>query len=257
MIGGCKFNTTTHQFKGTKFEQLECLLRKIKTKGTGATVQDIPDWLDMHVGMPVTFTADQFENYMKTNGIDASDITGSLSPGNSTDLRYFVIHDTSYPEEPQAAGFPANIDAPTYKDNKFSSWTGKIRQRVNMIVTRDGQSRLFNDWGAARPLAATKLELAAYSKPSKKYFVHVENVQPRLKPKTTFAWIAPEPGFSAEQEKRLALAYVAASFRAGRWLTPAYHFNIDEGLPDGHDDPQNTSLSSWVGKVEKVVADIK
>ena len=121
-----------------------------------------------------------------------------------------------------------------------------------MIVSRDGRSKVFRDWGAARPLAAVKLELQANSAPSKKFFAHVENVQPRLKPPNIFAWIAPTPGFSAKQEERLALAYVVASFRAGKWLVPAYHFNIDEGLPDGHDDPQNSDLASWAGKVEQI-----
>ena len=256
-IGGCKFDTATHQFKGSLPEQAKCLLRKVKPKGSGATVQPIPDWLDAHVGTPVTFTKDKLEKYLQDNGIAAADIAGALNPGDAPDLRYFVIHDTSYPEEPKEAGFPANIDSPDYDGNKLSTWTGKITKRVNLIVTRDGKSQVFRDWGATRPLAAIKLELAAYSQPSKKYFAHVENVQPRLKPANSFAWIAPTPGFSGKQEGRLALAFVVASFRAGKWLVPAYHFNIDEGLPDGHDDPQNADLASFVGKVEQIEAALR
>jgi hypothetical protein len=256
-IGGCKFDTVTHQFKGGLSEQAECLLRKVKPKGSGATNQPIPGWLNAHIGTLVTFTKASLGRYLTDNGIATTDITVSLNPGDAPDLRYFVIHDTSSPEEPQASGFPSNIDSPDYAGNKLSSWTGRITQRVNVIVTRDGRSKVFQDWAAKRPLAATKLELQAYAKSSKKYFVHVENVQPRLKPAHSFAWIAPDPGLSAKQEQRLAVAYVVASFRAGSWLVPAYHFNIDEGLPEGHDDPQNTDLASWVGKIEQIESSLK
>ncbi len=256
-IGGCKFNTATHQFKGTLQEQATCLLRTVKPKGAGATVQPIPDWLNTHIGEPVSFTKAGLEKYLSEHDIAASDLASAFNPGDAADVRYFVIHDTSYPEEPKANGFPSNIDSPDYAGNKLSIWAGSTAKRVNLIVTRDGSSKVFRDWGAARPLAATKLELGSYSKPSKKYFVHVENVQPRLKPTHSFAWIAPDPGFSDKQEERLALAYVVASFRSGKWLVPAYHFNIDEGLPNGHDDPQNTDLASWIGKVAQIEASIE
>jgi hypothetical protein len=112
------------------------------------------------------------------------------------------------------------------------------------------------DWKSPRTKPATKLEQTNLAGGARKLFAHVENVQPRIKPAGSWAWIAPEPGFSPAQEKRLALAYVVASLRAGRWLIPAYHFNIDQGLPDVHDDPQNADLGRWVGVVEAVVAEI-
>jgi hypothetical protein len=58
------------------------------------------------------------------------------------------------------------------------------------------------------------------------------------------------------QEQRLALAYIVASVRAGRWLIPAYHFNIDQGLPNVHDDPQNVELKSWVEQIAMIAAEM-
>ena len=40
-------------------------------------------------------------------------------------------------------------------------------------------------------------------------------------------------------------AYVMASRRAGTWLIPAFHAAIDEGISDGHDDPQHFSLEAF------------
>jgi hypothetical protein len=57
--------------------------------------------------------------------------------------------------------------------------------------------------------------------------------------------VAPQPGFSEAQYRRLALLYVAASLRAGTWLIPAYHAVLDSGFDGGHDDPQNFDLAVW------------
>ncbi|MDR4306624.1 hypothetical protein IHQ68_08340 [Chelatococcus sambhunathii] len=254
-IGGCAFDAQTQSFKGAAVAQATCLLRKVKPKGSGATVQPIPDWLKSNVDQPVTVDREKLKAYLSARQINAKDVGLSGAIGVAPKLRYFVIHDTSWPEIAQSAGFPANIDASSYSGNKLANWTGKIRQRVNAMVARDGASEVFQAWGATRPLPATKLEqtnLAGIG--SRAVFVHVENVQPRLKPTNSFAWIAPDPGLSPAQEERLALAYVVASFAAGRWLVPAYHFNIDEGLPNGHDDPQGGDLASWVQKVENIAS---
>lgn len=257
IIGGCKFNTETLQFQGNAVEQANCLLRAVKKKGAGATPQPMPEWITSNVGQSVSLSVDQLNKYLAAKQIEPMTIGGPISKGAAPDLRYFVIHDTSSPEIEEAKGFPANLDEASYSGNKLANWNGNIKNQVNLIVSRDGQSRAYRRWGEARPSPAIKLEMQRYSAPSKKHFVHVENVQPRLKPKTTFAWIAPTPGFSPKQEDRLALAYIAASMQAGRWLVPAYHFNIDQGLPDGHDDPQSTDLPSWVKRIAAIEAAIK
>ena len=90
-------------------------------------------------------------------------------------------------------------------------------------------------------------------------FLHVENVQPRREdpsgpPRNDR--IGPEPGFTAAQYRTLALLYVLASVRAGTWLIPAFHANIDRGIPNAHDDPQHfdlgvfdRELARWVGRL--------
>ena len=57
--------------------------------------------------------------------------------------------------------------------------------------------------------------------------------------------IAPTPGLTPAQYDALALAYVVASARAGRWLIPAFHADLDEGLADAHDDPQAFDLAAF------------
>ena len=55
------------------------------------------------------------------------------------------------------------------------------------------------------------------------------------------------PGFTLQQYDKLALLYAMASARAGSWLIPAYHAAWDEGIADGHDDPQNFDLAAFAG----------
>ena len=88
------------------------------------------------------------------------------------------------------------MDAPGYPGNNLANWDGALGQRVNLITGRDGRSRAWQDWGATRSLPATKLEMNSIVPAARPVFVHVESVQPRLKPRGSWAWIAPEPGFS-------------------------------------------------------------
>lgn len=247
VYGGCKFDSQTLRFAGTVAETTGCLLRKVRPKGAGADVQPVPDWLAARVTKAVPFSAAQLKAYLAANNINAADVGGDVTIGDTPVRRYFVVHDTSWPEisGTSANDFPANIDSPYYAGNSLTGWGG-VSKKVNLIVGRDGRSRTFQGWNTTRPEAATKVETNSRVPAARKLFVHVENIQPRIKPPNTFAWIAPSPGLSPAQEKRLALAYVMASARAGKWLIPAYHFNVDEGIPDGHDDPQNMDLAAWV-----------
>jgi hypothetical protein len=253
IYGGCRFDSTTLAFAGSVEQQTACLLQKVKPKGSGSVPQPIPEWLKSHVGQSVDLKAGKAKKYLSSKNILETDLGGEIAFGDSGKLKYFVIHDTSFPEV--TGTFPANIDDVSYVGNKLTIW-GAVRNKVNLIVSRDGRSRTFNNWNALRSQAGIKIETQSRVPQSRKVFAHVENVQPRIKPPATFAWIAPDPGFSPAQEHRLALAYVVASIRAGHWLIPAYHFNIDQGLPDGHDDPQNTNLDNWVAQVSAITAEI-
>lgn len=246
-LGGCAFDPRSLAFAGTPVEQARCLLRRVKPQGAGATSQPLPSWIAARVGQAVTVTPAGLESYLRQMAIDPGDV--ATSSAGAMGVRYFVIHDTSAPEITAASGFPSNMDEASYGPNNLASHGSSLAQRVNLIIARDGSSRLFQAWGASRGLPAIKLENSGRVPASRPLFVHVENVQPRLRPRGSWAWIAPEPGFSPAQEERLALAYIAASVAARRWLVPAFHFTIDEGFPDAHDDPQNFDLPSWVARV--------
>lgn len=251
-FGGCRFDSNAGQFRGNKGQQLDCLLKRVRPRGAGADVQPIPAWLGAKVWTTFVPTTAQLNAALQAAGADASTLTPRLLTGDRTSLRYFVIHDTSSPEI-SAPSFPANMNTGAYSGNRLTGWRS-MDGRINLIISRDGRSRPIVDWGATRNRPATKIEQSDRAGAWRRTFVHVENIQPRLKPAGSWAWIAPEPGLSAAQEQRLALAYIIASARAGRWLMPAYHFNIDQGLPDGHDDPQKMNLASWSARVEAIAA---
>jgi hypothetical protein len=83
---------------------------------------------------------------------------------------------------------------------------------------------------------------------SRGLFVHTELVQPRRSDPTGQPGndgLAPSPGFTEPQLDRLALLYVVASLQHGSWMVPAFHANVDAGIPDAHDDPQNFDLNLW------------
>jgi hypothetical protein len=79
-------------------------------------------------------------------------------------------------------------------------------------------------------------------------FIHVELEQLRLKdpahPDGYFSK-APQPGFTNQQYEKLALMYLVASTRAGRYLVPGFHGAIDEDISGSHDDPQNFDLGNF------------
>jgi hypothetical protein len=53
------------------------------------------------------------------------------------------------------------------------------------------------------------------------------------------------------------MVYIVASVRAGRWLIPAFHAALDEGIPNAHDDPQNFDLAAFDGAVSKALTEVK
>jgi hypothetical protein len=88
-------------------------------------------------------------------------------------------------------------------------------------------------------------------------FLHNELVQPRRTSGTRYGNDQPPAvAITKAQLDRLALLYVAASVRGGRWLIPAFHATIDEGLPGGHDDPQGFDLTQWARSLKRTVAAI-
>ncbi len=256
-IGSCAFDPAQMQFAGPPAEQASCLLRRVRPQGSGSDVQPVPQWLLERLNAPLGISAESLIAFLGREGVNAADLGGPIVAGDAAQRRYFVIHDTSSPEI-TATQFPADINASSYAGNQLSIWSGMVGQ-VNLVVTRDGRSRTLTDWKVERSISATKLEQKKLLPASKKVFVHVENVQPRRKPPGAYAWIAPTPAFTPSQLRRLALAYVTASLRAGRWLVPALHYNVDKGGPSGsaNDDPQGFDLKVWVDTVQAVTEEVQ
>ena len=93
--------------------------------------------------------------------------------------------------------------------------------------------------------------------PARGRFVHIETVQPRRflpGASNRGQTYGPKPGFTAAQYRMLAALYVYASARAGRWLIPAFHSAVDDGIPEAHDDPQNFELKQFARELEKLVS---
>lgn len=249
----CRFDVATFEFAGTPIEQARCLLRHVEPGGGADPEQPLPPTLRALVGQPVAVDRGKLAAVLRLRQIPlpaTSPISETLDHRRAI---YFVIHDTSSPwigDRP----FPARFDRqPRFND-------------VNQFLGKDAAAHLFNDRNGSVAVGhdlevgwrATKLE-SAIGEAVRGRFIHVENVQPRRKdasgpPHNDL--IAPAEGFTAAQYRTLALLYVLASARAGTWLIPAFHANIDRGIAGAHDDPQNFDLASfdrelarWVGKL--------
>ena len=235
-------------------EQLaRCLIRPVKIYGNlGAEPTTLPDPLKNLIGKRVKVKVKSLKRYLDAQGITEGSIGGSLATPIPT-ARYFAIHDTSSPylkDDP----FPANINEADYRGNNLVRWA-QVKV-THVYVNRLGESATASNFETT--VGATKYERR---NPDRKgLFLHVELIQPRRRDPNggpTNDAFAPEPGFTAKQLDRLALLYVAASVRRGRWLLPAFHAAVDAGIPNAHDDPQNFDLDGWLASVQRFVAELK
>jgi hypothetical protein len=243
------FDTTRMGYKGSDSQQVSYLLKNIGMWGLiNHEEETTPNTFHQLAGKKCNVTKEIFELYLVNNRIATSDLGGPLHKNVSFIVsgrekifaRYFVIHDVSSP--PYRDKFPSNIDSATWPWNNKKRYTAK---KNHVYITRTGESTTVVDFSTG--WRATKMELQRLGKKSRGLFLHIEMVQPRVFPpgNEVSAPIAPNPGFTDLQYDRLALVYMAASIRRGRWLIPAYHAVIDEGIFDGHDDPQHFDLTKW------------
>lgn len=246
-------------YAGTGVEQARCLLRFVKPGGHLADAAPLPAPLEAIVGRDVDVTKAGLRSHLASLGVPEDAVGGSLDrPLSRTEsgrsAAYFVIHDTSTPNY-RAGPFPAEIDSPEWAFADLDRWKGDDTA-AHLFIARDGHSLVTQDYSV--PWRGTKTESCALLVPSRGLFLHNELVQPRRSDPPGSVGndrLAPAPPLQAvtdAQLDRLALAYVAASVRAGRWLVPAFHAAIDEGLGDGHDDPQRFRLGDWAGRVARV-----
>jgi len=271
--GKCIFNRETLSFEGSPLEQAKCLLRTVKIDARmDPPLTTLPAPLESLIGKSVAITPAELKAYLQAHHINEADIGGPLtrpvSTGNnntpdSPQARYFVIHDTSTPNYrvhlPRA--LPANdvINSAGWTYNNLAMWQKGCESQAHVYVSRIGTSLTTVQFETA--WRATRLEVDYIGQPAMGLFLHVENVQPRehdTNPKLSAKndRNAPSPGFTPAQLARLALVYVAASVRRGEWVIPAFHAAIDEGIPGGHDDPQNFILREWACQVHAILVSL-
>ena len=259
-IGECRFDRDTLTFAGSPVEQATCLLRKVEQMGAKRD-QPLPEVIRNLLESPTAPTEAmkqaalaQFPEPYRAYAAKYADAPVSQTEAG-VPLLYYVIHDTStpfYANEP----FPKDVhndwkvnDFTPYMDGTFA------RQPVaHIFLNRVGQIWAGHEF--IEPWRATKLESRVVGPAARGRFVHIETVQPRrFLPGATSRGQTegPQPGFSAEQYRRLAALYVYVSARAGRWLIPGFHATVDSGIPDAHDDPQNFELERFAAELDALV----
>jgi hypothetical protein len=264
VVGHCRFDVAHLAFAGTPDEQAACLLRHVGPGGVlTATPANLPPALAARLDRPTALDRARLARDPRLRRLSAAladHMDMPVSRGNDNDpgaplARYFVIHDTSEPYLGAAPAFPPDIDtSDAVNDLTHYLWPDAV---AHVFVNRRGEIVVGHDFGV--PWRATKLESRVIGLTAKGLFLHVENQQPRRADPAGPPGndrIAPVPGLTPAQYDSLALIYVVASVRAGRWLIPAFHAAIDEGLPDAHDDPQNFDLGAFDAAVTAWVAAI-
>lgn len=245
-VGVCRFDLQKQSFAGSPDVQARCLLRPVmKQQALGAALDRLPSTLAGIVGTKMEISSKQFQHYLKQSKISGKELGNLGKAPGKTGASYFVIHDTSSPEVNE---FPADRDSSTWKwnTNFLQHKQGESKPLAHVITNRVGRSLTMADLGEAH--TATKFELCVDRGSKLGLFAHVENIQPRKdiegKPAGNKGQ-GPIPGFTDSQYKRLALIYINASVRKGKWLIPAFHAVIDKAYLNGHDDPQNFDLSKF------------
>ena len=249
----CPYAAWKSGFQGDARAQATCLLRPVQRYARLGASAPLPAFLASRVGQRTDIAPATLRAYLAAQGISEADAGGAIDAPLSRATgrlvapvaRYFVIHDTSYPNF-LAEPIPAHINDASWDFNDFTARNPALGggPKGHVYVNRLGASLQVRDFGT--PGYASKLEK---DKPSLTgLFLHVELVQPRNSVPGGGKGndgLAPDPGFTPAQYERLALLYVAASVRKGTWLIPAFHAVLDTGYANGHDDPQNFSLAQW------------
>lgn len=263
-MGPCGFNAETLSFAGTPVEQARCLMRGMDaSRNLAPPLETLPAALAGRIGETSGLpTRKALDGYLDPQGLQQNfaaylDQPVSRAHDNDADApnaRYLVIHDTSGPNYGHRA-FPDNIDDTASFNNLANFVCDDAWGRAHVFVNRAGDMLLAHDFSI--PWRETKFEQAAeFGGALQGLFLHVELVQPRRSAPghgSRNDARPPDPAFTAAQYDRLALLYVIASVRAGRWLIPAFHAAIDADIPQGHDDPMNFDIQSFADSIDRMV----
>lgn len=254
-----KFDTEKMQFVGTKHQQATYLLRYVqKYAHLGDTLSTLPVFLDSILNGEIKVVRKRkLQKYLNASNITDEEIGGSLDSAicsvSGIKASYFVIHDTSN-FLTESTAFPTNIDSVSWSGNRLDN--KRTFKFTHIFINRLGASITSNN--LSQQIHATKFESPIKNPLLNKSvvgsFIHIEVIQPRIAdPGKKNDAIAIIPGFTDLQYKRLALIYVAASLRKGEWLIPTFHAVLDDGIPDGHDDPQNFELDKFDAQIRMLV----
>ncbi len=269
--GLCGFNVSTRRFAGTPAEQARCLLRQV---GRGRVIGEAnaPDRLTSRAGGALPFSGEQLIAYVRAQRIAPGDI--GLAQTTPISAEYFVIHDTSSPncsgtERPTAAcpavgELPPLLNDRTWPTNRTFGGHYPLGSRPPLAhawTNRVGESLV--ETAFDRHISHTKFDYCHDANSKRGLFIGIENIQPRIgdparvRPASNANdLVAPVPGFANSQYRRLALLYVSASMRRGRWLIPAFHAVVDARYRGGHDDPQNFDVALFDETLAQLVTDI-
>jgi hypothetical protein len=258
-MGPCVFDPVTLSFAGAPAEQARCLMRGMdRSRNLAPPMDTLPAPLTERVGGETGLPGrDALDTLLSTENLEwdfAAYLWQPVSRAKDNDpnapmARYFVIHDTSGPYYGRRS-FPDDINV-SPKINSLNSFRcldgwGK----AHVVINRSGGMLLSHE--LAIPWRETKFEQAAnFAGALKGLFLHVELIQPRRGAHNDAQ--SPNPGFTAAQYDRLALVYVIASVRSGRWLIPAFHASLDAQIPNGHDDPLNFDAASFADSLQRLV----
>lgn len=260
----------------SSIDQAKCLLRQPKIFGNvGPTLTSLPAPFDQLLTRPtIDISKEQLRRYLQAQRINEANIGGSLdNPVSRTNnnnpsaelARYFIIHDTSTPNFVNDP-FPNNINEASWKFNNFNQYGSGDNSPAHIIINRVGDSVTRKDFNT--PWRSTKRESDQFCgvNKCKGLFLAVELVQPRkcqpnsgqsqCSPPRKNDAKSPDPGFTKAQLDRLAVVYIAASVRRGKWLIPAFHVVLDIDAGD-HDDPQNFNLDQWSKQLNDILTEIR
>jgi len=243
--------TTPCPLRGGAVERARCLLRPVLPFGRlGAPLAALPAPLDTLVGNEAQFPRGRLAALLRAERLGPRALGGVATRRLPARVVYFVIHDTSSPAY-GAKPFPTGIDSARWSGNRLARW--RRDRGAHVYVMRTGASvaaRTFEvRWRATKREKRERRALFGR-------MLHVELVQPRrsapIGPAGNDA-MAPSIAFTGPQIDRLALLYVVASARRGRWLVPAFHAALDAGIRGAHDDPQGFDLAFFASRVAEIV----
>jgi len=254
--GLCGYDVAARRFRGTAAEQAACLTRQVR-KGGAIGRPALTRFLRERVGSGTGISAGTLAAYFAGLGMDPVRELGG-DPAAPVTADYFIIHDTSEPNCSHA-GWSATLCPEPGKLPKARDTAAFAAELGYLGHPKPAPDRLAHAWtnrmgGSITevpfdlPLRSTKFESCLDTPAKAGLFLAVENTQPRVHdPKGPKGndFTAPSPGFTRAQYDRLALLYVVASVRRGKWLIPAFHAVLDSRFLEGHDDPQHFELSAF------------